>query len=233
MDWIGFDADDTLWENETFFRLTESTFLDLISPHAGADRQRIADHLLAVETRNLGIYGYGIKGFMLSMIQTAVELTGGRVPGHAIGDILSRGQEMLAHPVHLIDGAAETVAAVAPRRRILITKGDVIDQERKIALSGLAEAFDAIEIVQDKSPATYARLFARHGIAPDRFLMVGNAMRSDILPVLEAGGWAVHVPHDLTWSVERAEDPDHPRFARLRRIADLPALLVRLESADA
>jgi putative hydrolase of the HAD superfamily len=226
MDWIGFDADDTLWENETFFRTTHAGFARLLDGHAPPER--IAAHLFETECRNLALYGYGIKGFMLSMVQTALELTDRQLPGEVVAQILDMGQEMLAHPVHLIDGAAEAVAALSDRRRILITKGDVLDQERKIALSGLAERFDAIEIVQHKTPDAYAAIFARHGITPDRFLMAGNSMKSDILPVLEAGGHAAMIPHDLTWMHERAEDPDHPRFHRLARIADLPALVAGL-----
>lgn len=226
MDWIGFDADDTLWENETFFRTSQAGFADLLQGHAPPDR--IAAHLFDTECRNLALYGYGIKGFTLSMVQTALELTENRLPGEVVARILDMGQEMLAHPVHLIDGAEGAVEALSDRRRILITKGDVLDQERKIALSGLAARFDAIEIVQHKTPDTYRAVFARHGIAPDRFLMAGNSMNSDILPVLEAGGHAALIPHDLTWMHEAGEAPDHPRFHRLERIADLPALVERL-----
>ncbi len=226
MEWIGFDADDTLWENETFFRSTQAGFARLLEGHAPPER--IAAHLFDTECRNLARYGYGIKGFMLSMVQTALELTENRLPGEAVAEILAMGQEMLAHPVHLLEGAAGAVEALSDRRRILITKGDVLDQERKIALSGLAERFDAIEIVQHKTPDAYAAVFARHGITPDRFLMAGNSMNSDILPVLQAGGNAVLIPHDLTWLHEQGADPDHPRFHRLERIADLPALVAKL-----
>lgn len=226
MEWIGFDADDTLWENETFFRTTQAGFAELLAGHAAPET--ISAHLFRTECRNLALYGYGIKGFMLSMVQTALELTDHRIPGEVVARILAMGQEMLAHPVHLIEGAVDTVEALSDRRRILITKGDVLDQERKIALSGLADRFDAIEIVQRKTPATYAAIFARHGIAPDRFLMAGNSMNSDILPVLEAGGHAALIPHDLTWMHEAGADPDHPRFHRLAGIADLPALIARL-----
>ncbi|TRW98463.1 HAD family hydrolase [Paracoccus sp. M683] len=226
MEWIGFDADDTLWENETFFRTTQAGFAELLAGHATPDR--IAAHLFDTERRNLDRYGYGIKGFMLSMVQTALELTDRRLPGEAVARILEMGQDMLAHPVHLLDGAAGAVEALSDRRRILITKGDVLDQERKIALSGLAERFDAIEIVQHKTPQAYGAIFARHGIDPDGFVMAGNSMNSDILPVLAAGGHAVLIDHPLTWAHEQAPDPDHPRFHRLDRIADLPALIERL-----
>lgn len=223
MDWIGFDADDTLWENETFFRMTEAGFASLLADHA--DPADIAAHLFETERRNLDLYGYGIKGFMLSMVQTAVELTDHRVPGRVIAQILEMGHDMLRHPVHLIAGVTETLDRLAGRRLILITKGDVLDQERKIAASGLADRFAAIEIVQHKTPDTYRRVFARHGIDPGRFLMAGNSVNSDIRPVLAAGGWAVLLPHDLTWLHERGDDPDHARFRRLGGIAELPDLI--------
>lgn len=223
MEWIGFDADDTLWENETFFRMTESGFAGLLADHA--DPADITAHLFETERRNLELYGYGIKGFMLSMVQTAVELTDHRVPGRVIAQILEMGHEMLRHPVHLIAGVTQVLDRLEGRRLILITKGDVLDQERKIAASGLAERFAAIEIVQHKTADSYHRVFARQGIAPDRFLMAGNSVNSDIRPVLETGGWAVLLPHDLTWTHERGADPDHPRFRRLGSIVELPDLI--------
>lgn len=228
---IGLDADDTLWENETFFRVTEAEFAALLGEHAeGAD---IASRLLDVERANLARYGFGIKGFMLSMVQTAIELTDGRIGGRAIGRILELGQEMLAHPVDLLPGVPQALDALDGRRLILITKGDLIDQERKIAASGLADRFEAVEILADKSPESYARVLFRAGVAPDRFVMVGNSMKSDVLPVVTLGGHGVFIPHDLTWVVEHAEAPGHPRAHRLETIADLPALIDRLESRHA
>lgn len=227
---VGLDADDTLWENETFFRLTQASLADLLADHA--DPEQIARRLDEVERRNLARYGFGIKGFTLSMIQTAVELTDGRIPGTAINKILEMGQEMLAHPVHLIAGVPEALEALAGRRLILITKGDLWDQERKIAASGLAERFDGIEIVADKSPDSYARVLARHGVAPSQFLMAGNSVKSDILPVLALDGRAALIPHDLTWSAELADDPDHSGFHRLGSITELPALIARIEEAS-
>ncbi|MFC3169925.1 HAD family hydrolase [Paracoccus fontiphilus] len=225
---IGLDADDTLWENETFFRVTEGEFAALLGDHAaGAD---IASRLLDVERANLARYGFGIKGFMLSMVQTAIELTDGRIDGRAIGRLLELGQEMLSHPVDLLPGVPQALDALEGRRLILITKGDLIDQERKIAASGLSERFEAVEILADKSPETYARVLLRAGVAPEHFLMVGNSMKSDVLPVLELGGHGVFIPHDLTWAIEHAPVPDHPRAHRLDSIADLPALIARLEA---
>lgn len=228
---IGLDADDTLWENETFFRVTEAEFAALLGEHAqGAD---IAGRLLDVERANLARYGFGIKGFMLSMVQTAIELTDGRIDGRAIGRILELGQDMLSHPVDLLPGVPQALDALAGRRLILVTKGDLIDQERKIAASGLADRFDAIEILADKSPEAYARVLWRAGVAPEHFVMAGNSMKSDVLPVVALGGHGVFIPHALTWAIEHAQAPDHPRAHRLDSIAALPALIARLEAAHA
>ncbi|WP_295046924.1 HAD family hydrolase [uncultured Paracoccus sp.] len=228
---IGLDADDTLWENETFFRVTEGEFAALLGDHAeGAD---IAGRLLDVERANLARYGFGIKGFMLSMVQTAIELTDGRIDGRAIGRILELGQDMLAHPVDLLPGVPQALDALTGRRLILITKGDLIDQERKIAASGLADRFDAVEILADKTPEAYSRVLFRAGVAAQDFMMVGNSMKSDVLPVLDLGGHGVFIPHQMTWAIEHADAPDHPRAHHLDSIADLPALIDRLESRHA
>jgi putative hydrolase of the HAD superfamily len=222
---IGFDADDTLWQNETFFRLTQDRFAELLADHAARDH--LHERLLAAERRNLGHYGFGIKGFMLSMIETAIEVTEGRVPANVISEILSTGQEMLSHPIELLPHAAEVVADLSGRfRLVLITKGDLLDQERKLAQSGLGEMFDAVEIVSNKTEATYARAFARHGDGADRAMMVGNSMKSDVRPALEAGSWGVFVPHGLTWELEHAEAPEgHARFHEIADLGALPALI--------
>ena len=227
IDAIGLDADDTLWENETFFRLTEAEFAALLADHCDPDT--VASRLYETERRNLQRYGYGIKGFMLSMVQTAIELTDARIDGRAIDRILELGQDMLAHPVHLIEGVEDALAGLDGRRLFLITKGDLMDQERKIAASGLAERFHAVEILADKTPEAYARVLSRHGVAPDRFMMAGNSMRSDVLPVVELGGHGVFIPHDLTWLAEQAEASDHPRLHHLDAIANLPQLVARVE----
>lgn len=225
---IGFDADDTLWQNEQFFRLTEQRFSDLLKDHG--DPEIIAKHLLEAERRNLAIYGFGIKGFTLSMIETAIEVTAGEVPGHVIQQILLAGREMLHHPVECLPEVPETLERLAGHYRlIMITKGDLFDQERKLAQSGLGEFFNAIEIVSGKDAATYQRIFTRHGDGPDRAMMVGNSLKSDVLPALEAGAFGVFVPHDLTWVLEHAPEPaDTPRFHKLAHIGDLPALIGRL-----
>lgn len=222
---IGFDADDTLWQNEQFFRLTEARFQALLAEHAPAEH--LATRLLEAEKRNLAHYGYGIKGFTLSMIETAVEVTEGRVPAATIGEILATGREMLSHPVETLPHVRETLEALAGDYRIvLVTKGDLFDQERKLAASGLGDFFDGVEIVSDKTPATYARVFARHGDGPERAMMVGNSLRSDVVPAIEAGSWGVHVPHDLTWVLERVEAPaGHARFREIGDIGALPELV--------
>ena len=225
---IGFDADDTLWQNESFFRLTQDRFAELLAGHA--QRDHLHARLLAAERRNLGHYGFGIKGFMLSMIETAIEVTEGRVPAPVIGEILATGQEMLRHPIELLPHAAEVVAELAGSHRlVLITKGDLLDQERKLAQSGLGELFYAVEIVSDKSRATYDRAFARHGDGAARAMMVGNSMKSDVRPALEAGAWGVFVPHGLTWALEHAEAPKgHGRFHEIADLGALPALVADL-----
>ena len=225
---IGFDADDTLWQNEQFFKLTEARFASLLVGYA--DGRDIAGKLLELEKQNLEHYGYGIKGFTLSMIETAIEITEGRVPAAVIQEILAAGREMLSHPVETLPHARETLELLAGRYRIiLITKGDLFDQERKLAQSGLGELFDAVEIVSDKTAATYARIFARHGDGPARAMMVGNSLKSDILPALAAGSWAVHVPHALVWGLEHADEPvEASRFRRLEHLGELIGLVAKL-----
>ena len=226
-DWtIGFDADDTLWHNERFFRMTQARFADLLADHS--DDATLDARLLAAERRNLDRYGYGIKGFVLSMIETAVEVTDGAVPGSVIGELIAMGHDMLAHPVELLPHVRETIEALSDRAElVLITKGDLLHQEQKLAQSGLGELFDAIEIVSEKTPRVYARVFARHGAA--RSMMVGDSMKSDVIPAIEAGGWGVHVPHGRVWALEAAEAPvDHPRFAAIDDLGALPGLVARL-----
>ncbi|MEP3347447.1 MAG: HAD family hydrolase [Litoreibacter sp.] len=225
---IGFDADDTLWQNEEFFRLTQDVFYDLLRDYADPDH--LAQRLLESERKNLGHYGFGIKGFILSMIETAIEVTDQKVPAHVIQTIIEAGQEMLRHPVNLLPHAREAVEALGRDfRLVLITKGDLLDQDRKLAQSGLGEMFDAVEIVADKTPQTYIRAFMRHGHGPERAVMVGNSMKSDVVPAIEAGGWGIHVPAKYEWEMERADAPtDHPRFRVLKHLGELEALLPQL-----
>jgi len=220
---VGLDADDTLWHNETIFRLTQARFAALLADHA--DEAAMGARLAEVERRNLRLYGYGVKGFTLSMIETAMELCDGEAPAHVVREILAAGREMLAHPVETLPGVDEALAELAERYRlVLVTKGDLLDQERKLAASGLGELFAAVEIVSEKDRGTYDRVFTRHGTGPDEAVMVGNSMKSDVLPALEAGAFAVHIPYHVTWAHELAEAPEnHARYGTLDRIADLPA----------
>ncbi len=228
---IGFDADDTLWQNERFFRITQERFKALLAEYAGPDH--LDERLLAAERRNLGHYGFGIKGFTLSMIETAIEVTEDRVPAAVIREIMEAGREMLRHPIELLPRAAEAVAALAPHYRlVLITKGDLLDQERKLAQSGLGDMFDAVEIVSDKTPETYMRAFSVHGGGPAHAMMVGNSLRSDIVPAIRAGAWGVFVPHDLTWEVEHDTAPEsEPRFRQLGDLGELPDLVREIRRA--
>lgn len=222
---IGFDADDTLWHNERFFQHTQAHFAALLDDHV--DAATLESRLHAAEVRNLGIYGFGVKGFTLSLIETAIEVSDGQVPASVIAEILEAGREMLRHPVEILPHAREAVESLASDYRIiLVTKGDLLDQERKLAASGLGDLFDAVEIVSDKTSEVYQSVFRRHANGADRAMMVGNSLKSDVLPMISAGGWGVHVPHGLTCGLERAEPPqDCPRFAELPHLGALAGLI--------
>ncbi|MBI2518211.1 MAG: HAD hydrolase-like protein [Opitutae bacterium] len=226
---IGFDADDTLWHNENIFDRAQERYRQLLARyHAPAEVDRA---LFATEMRNLRLYGYGVKGFMLSAVETAIELTKGTISAQEIREILANGQDMLAHPVDLLPGVPEIVPALARDFRLMIiTKGDLRDQERKISESGLAAHFHAVEILSEKDGAAYQRVLRRHGVAPEEFVMVGNSLKSDILPVLELGGAGVHIPYHITWQHEHVEEApqNQPRFRRVDRLGDLPPLLAEL-----
>ncbi|MBV8688288.1 MAG: HAD family hydrolase [Alphaproteobacteria bacterium] len=219
---ICLDADDTLWHNEAYFQRTRARLCALLEPWAEA--AAVEARLDSVEHRNLPAYGYGAKGFVLSMAETAIEVSGGAVPGSVVADILALGKAMLAHPVEMLDGVAEALDALADRGRlVLVTKGDLSHQEAKLAASGLGERFTGVEIVSDKKAATYARVFERYGARPEEAVMAGNSMRSDVLPALEAGAWAAFVPFELAWAHEAAEAPvGHPRYRELASLAALP-----------
>jgi putative hydrolase of the HAD superfamily len=229
---IAFDGDDTLWHNETLFTVTQARFAELLEPYGPFPD--LPHRLVATESRNLAAFGYGIKGFMLSMIETAIEVTEGRVSALDIQGILDAGKAMREHPVELLDGVRDVVEGlVGGRHRLMvITKGDLFDQESKLAGSGLAELFDAVEIVSEKDEATYRRILARHSVDPASFLMVGNSLRSDVLPVVGVGARAVHVPYEVTWALEHVEpvDGDRPGVWELDAITDLPDLLAELDA---
>lgn len=222
---IGFDADDTLWHNERFFQLTQDHFANLLADYA--DKDHLMERLLAAEKRNIRHYGYGIKGFILSMIETAIEVTQDRVPSSVIRQLIEAGQDMLAHPIELLPHAQEAVEAVSVTHRvILITKGDLIDQERKLAQSGLGELFDEVEIVSEKTPEVYRNIFGQHVQDADRAMMVGNSMRSDVVAPILAGSWGVYVPHGLTWEIEHADVPwDRQRYRELQDLGGLTDLV--------
>jgi putative hydrolase of the HAD superfamily len=229
---VALDGDDTLWHSEQLFVDTQAKFRGLLEPYvAGTPAGEDLDaRLLEVERRNLPIFGYGVKGFTLALVETAIEITGGEVRGHDIQAILDLGKALMDHPVELLDGVEETVEVLAGRYRLMVvTKGDLLHQETKLARSGLADRFWAVEIVSEKDHATYARILERHRIVPDRFLMAGNSVRSDVLPVLELGGHAAHVPYHVTWELEViAHDPSTPDFPVLGSLRDLPVLLAEL-----
>jgi len=223
---IGLDADDTLWHNETIFARVQERYRALLSRYHDADA--VDRTLLATERRNIEHYGYGVKGFTLSAIETAIELTRGKISAKEIQTLIDTGREMLAHPVELLDGVADTLPTLAQSHRLtVITKGDLVDQQRKLTKSGLASYFTDVEIVSEKDPATYEDILRRQGTEPAEFLMVGNSLKSDVLPVLQVGANAAHVPYKVTWALEQSEEvPDAPdRFFRLGSIRELPDLV--------
>jgi putative hydrolase of the HAD superfamily len=221
---VGLDADDTLWHSEVYFARAQRRFVDLVSRYVDPDVDVLAV-LDDVELANRERYGYGFKGFTLSMVETAIEVTGGAISAEELGQVLAAGKAMLDHPVELIDGVDETVRILAAKgyRLVVVTKGDVHHQEAKLLASGLVDHFELIEIVAEKDPATYRRVVESLGVAPDRFCMVGNSVRSDVLPVLEIGGRAVHVPYPLVWAHEHAEHDG--TVPELDSIAELPGWL--------
>ena len=229
---IGIDADDTLWHHETHFRLTHDRFNDLLAPYATPAVIEAA--MLAVERDNLALYGYGAKGFTLSMVETALTVSGGSVSGAILSEILAAGRSLMAHPIEALPGvdeALERLAALASL--VLITKGDLFHQEQKLAASGLGRFFSGVEIVSEKTAETYRRIFTRYGAAPGRALMAGNSVRSDILPALEAGAYAALIPYPLVWAHEAALAPTHhPRFQELATLAELPAWIGKLDAAS-
>ncbi len=226
---IAFDADDTLWHNESLFHLTQTQFAALLTPYCTPET--VEQRLYQTEIGNLQYYGYGIKSFTLSMIETAIELSGGQIRGGEIQQIIDFGREMLRQPTQLLEGVAETVTSLAEDFRLMvITKGDLFDQESKIARSGLGDRFFAVEVVSAKSAGVYRALLDKHGIAPERFLMVGNSLPSDVLPVAEIGGRAVHIPYHITWQHEsgKVDDVARQNYIELEDIRQLPALLPQL-----
>lgn len=218
---ICLDADDTLWHNEPFFRAAAEQVTGFLARFS--DEASLKATLGVIEQRNLKIYGYGVKGFVLSTLETAIEVAGDQLPPGTVREILALGRAMMQHPVDLIDGIEDALLALQSRGRlILVTKGDLFHQEAKLASSGLEPLFSGLEIVSSKTAADYRRIFDRYGTQPGNALMAGNSMRSDVLPALEAGAYAAHIPYPLIWEHEVADPPqDRERF---RCVSSLRAL---------
>ncbi|MDQ3469451.1 MAG: HAD family hydrolase [Actinomycetota bacterium] len=222
-DVVAFDADDTLWHSEDSFHDVEARFVELLAPYA-PDGIDVAAALRAMERAQLPIAGYGVKAFTLSMVQAAIAVTDGAVPAPVIGALVDAGMAMLTETVRLLPHVPEVLAAVAADHRLaLITKGDLVHQMRKVTTSGLAHHFAVVEVVLEKDAETYARIIEQLAVEPPRFCMVGNSVRSDILPVLALGGHAVHIPYPLLWEHEHVDHDED--LDELTSIAELPARL--------
>jgi len=220
---IGFDADDTLWVNGSYFREVETAFCKLLSEYLPSES--ISEELYQTEMKNMEWYGYGAMAFTLSLIETAVKVSQNRVPASVIGEIIELGRSLLNKPVELFPGVNEMLPLLKDQYRlIVITKGDLLDQERKLMKSGLISYFHHIEVVSEKRESNYLNLIYSLGIQPEEFLMVGNSLKSDILPVLAIGGKAVHVPFHLEWKYESAEIPVIPYF-EIESLKELPGIL--------
>ena len=229
-DAIGFDADDTLWFSEDSFRHNENRFVDLVSPYAptGID---IKSALVATERANISTYGYGVKSFGLSAIEAAISITNGTIPVDVLQEILRGVREHLTEPVRLFEGVADVLSKVAQTHRVvLITKGDLVHQTRKVETSGLAHYFDHVEIVLEKDPATYRRVLSSLDIDPHHFCMVGNSLHSDIMPILAIGGFGAYVPYEILWELDQSESVPTAgdRFVEIAKLADFPNWLASI-----
>jgi putative hydrolase of the HAD superfamily len=226
---VGFDGDDTLWHNETRFNVTQAQLRDLLRGHVpDAD---VDKHLLEVEMKNLGVYGYGVKSFTLSMLETAIQITEGRIPAADLDVILGWGKRMLNEPTELLEGVEATLRALGERYDLLlITMGDLFDQESKLARSGLGDAFLGVEILSEKNVDSYRAVFERRGIRPEEFVMVGNSLRFDVAPVLALGSKAVHIPFHLTWHHANLAEESLPGdgWRRIAHISELGEVLAEL-----
>ena len=218
---IAFDADDTLWVNEPYFRESEEEFAALFEDFLPMHQTQ--QELFKTEMDNLALYGYGVKGFMLSMVETAVRITSGTLSADGTSRILDIGKRLFARENKLLDGVEEVLSTLSTKYRLVVaTKGDLLDQERKLRRSGLEKYFHHIEIMSDKRPADYLKLIKHLDIAPNQFMMVGNSLKSDIIPVLEIGGHGVHVPFHTTWEHEVVSHPVvHPQFREVGQLADI------------
>lgn len=222
---IAFDADDTLWHNEQYFREAEEKFWALLEDYLPA--HTTARELLITEMQNIALYGYGIKAFTLSMIETAIRITEGRITATSIQTIINFGKDILGKPVELLTGVEAVLQSLQGQYRLVVaTKGDLLDQERKLKKSGLARYFHHIEIMSEKKESDYEKLIRHLDIAPSQFLMIGNSVKSDILPVLNIGGAAIHIPYHITWAHEHAEvNVDHAGFRQIGSIEEVVVVM--------
>jgi putative hydrolase of the HAD superfamily len=219
---IAFDADDTLWHNERYYTEAKDVFIKILKRYH--DEEWIGERLDKTEMQNLNRYGYGIKSFTLSMIETAIQLTEGRINGNEIQEIISIAWEMLRQPIEVFPGVRETIETLKNNHKILlITKGDLFEQEAKIARSGLGDLFDGIEIVSEKNPAAYQEIVNRYQVKAENFLMIGNSLKSDVLPVVAIGGVGVHIPFETTWVHELVDEKDllGKEYSQLNHISEI------------
>ncbi|MEG3789682.1 HAD family hydrolase [Lysobacter sp. CCNWLW3] len=233
---VGFDADDTLWRSQDYFDEAQLEFERIVGAYVDLHDAGVHQHLYEVEKRNIALFGYGVKGMVLSMIEAAVEITGQRIGAADLHRIVGLGKDLLRHPVELLPGIPEAVRAIAGEYDVvLITKGDLFHQEAKVRQCGLADLFRRIEIVSEKDAATYARLFDEFGLAAGQFVMIGNSLRSDIAPVLALGGWGIHMPYHVTWAHENEAEvaADAPRLRRVDGAQALPDAVRELARAAA
>lgn len=218
---IAFDADDTLWVNEPYFRQTEESFCELLGNYLSLrDLER---ELLRIEIANLPLYGYGIKGFVLSMVETALRVSNNTITVDVIEQILDLGKQMLNQPIELLDGVEEVLETLKGKYRLVVaTKGDLLDQERKLKKSNLTGYFHHVEVMSEKDDANYLKLIKHLDIQPDELLMIGNSLKSDVMPVLNVGGYAIHVPYHITWAHEQIEHTiDNERFKSIENIKEV------------
>jgi len=222
---IGFDADDTLWVNEPYYREAEHEFVDLLTAYGV--KGNIATALFETEIANLELYGYGIKAFMLSLVECAIEMTDGAVPAQTLGRIIGIGKSMLERPIELLDDVKHVLQCLAPHYRLIVaTKGDLLDQERKMHKSSISKYFHHIEVMSDKQEQNYVQLLTHLDIAPEEFLMIGNSLRSDIIPPLELGAWGIYVPFHTTWAHEEVDrEPDSDRYFKVQQVRDVLKIL--------
>ena len=229
---VGFDGDDTLWHSEGYYQAAQAEFAGIVGRYVDLGDRGVQADMLTTERRNLALFGYGAKGMTLSMVETAIAVTGGRIAASDIHRLVEIGKEVLQHPVELLPGIREAVQAVAREHAVvLITKGDLFHQEKKVVQSGLADLFRRIEIVSEKDEGTYRRLFEEFGVGPAQFAMVGNSMRSDIEPVVRLGGWGVHLPYHVTWSheLDHGLDDAHPHVVGVTSAGEIPAAVATLD----